>query len=168
MSTNFRNYSNQLPKGDFKEIRNGVFINKDAEIYGYNKKGYYRIYPYLNQIKQSDKVKYSWKGGGYYKFHYNGHMYNVHRLLAEAWLPGYFEGAIVDHINNNTTDNRLENLQWLTQRENIQKAQDSMTEEQRKEYKKKYSEAVKKAHAEGKYKKHLEKLASNKRGKYDE
>jgi hypothetical protein len=51
--------------------------------------------------------------------------YKVHQLVAMAFLNhtpcGY--KVVVDHINNDSTDNRLENLQLITQRENAYKTQ---------------------------------------------
>ena len=49
--------------------------------------------------------------------------FKVHKLVAMAFLNhtpcGY--KIVVDHINNIKTDNRLENLQLITQRENVSK-----------------------------------------------
>lgn len=47
----------------------------------------------------------------------------VHQLMAINFLnhkPGGYK-IIVDHINNNSLDNRLENLQVITQRKNASK-----------------------------------------------
>ena len=47
------------------------------------------------------------------------HTVKVHRAVALAFVPRPFNANDVDHINNVKTDNRAENLQWLTHRENI-------------------------------------------------
>ena len=42
----------------------------------------------------------------------------VHRLVAMAFVPGYFEGATVNHKNEDHHDNRADNLEWMTKAEN--------------------------------------------------
>ena len=41
------------------------------------------------------------------------------RLVAITWVDGYAEGLTVNHINGNRTDNRVENLEWITRKDNI-------------------------------------------------
>lgn len=43
---------------------------------------------------------------------------SVHRLVAEAFL-GPSEVLVVNHINHDRYDNRVENLEWVTQQENV-------------------------------------------------
>tara|TARA_R110000824_G_scaffold305207_2_gene493056 strand:+ start:82 stop:522 length:441 start_codon:yes stop_codon:yes gene_type:complete len=62
-----------------------------------NHAGYYRVSLY------KDKKKYD-------KF--------IHRLIAEHYIPNPDNKPFIDHINRIRTDNRIENLRWVTHQEN--------------------------------------------------
>lgn len=52
--------------------------------------------------------------------------YAIHQLVAMNFVDGYFDGAVVDHKDNNTLNNNAYNLQWVTQRENIIKSYNTL------------------------------------------
>lgn len=54
---------------------------------------------------------------GYMKVGIHGKTYNVHRLIADAFISNPDNKPTVDHINRDRTDNRACNLRWATHRE---------------------------------------------------
>ena len=79
-------------QGNVISINNGRNVKREANLKGY-------------------RIINLWKNG-------IGKMFRVHRLVAKAFIPNPEGKPCIDHINGNRSDNRVENLRWVTNKEN--------------------------------------------------
>jgi hypothetical protein len=94
-----------------KQFRDtNYYISEDGQVFNKRTKGYRQVILGIGRDGYN-KVGLFHKGIRTY--------YRVHRLVAECYLPNPNQYPQVNHINGIKTDNRLENLEWATQSQNI-------------------------------------------------
>jgi hypothetical protein len=77
------------------------------------------------EITKEGKILYNGKErklenrNGYLRVAINRKKYSVHRLVAEKYIPNPLNKPFVNHKNGLKSDNRIENLEWVTQEENV-------------------------------------------------
>ena len=97
-----------------KDIKNyeGLYaVTPEGEVYSYKSKKFLK--PMTNRY-----------GYLYVNLSKNGKYKScvIHRLVAEAYLPNHSNLPDVDHIDNDKTHNYVNNLQWITHRDNVRKS----------------------------------------------
>ena len=60
--------------------------------------------------------------------------YFIHRLVAEAFIPNLNNYPIINHIDENRSNNYVKNLEWCTQKQNVQHSINTGTRKLMREY----------------------------------
>ena len=80
----------------------------------------------IKGLKSGKELKYSYTYNGYRKVKLycdsQGKTFMVHRLVASAFIPNVQNKPQVNHIDGNKENNAVENLEWVTQSENLSHA----------------------------------------------
>jgi hypothetical protein len=88
-------------------------VSRDGYIYKETKYGFFELKP--SQVHNGYLTISIPREGTCVK-----HRTKIHRLVALAFIPNPNQCDLVIHLNNDPTDNRVENLKWGTQGENMQ------------------------------------------------
>lgn len=115
----------------FKEIPNynGIyFVSNFGNVKSINRKikvkNFYKTI-YGKFLKQSLTGKGYKKSNGYLVVRLNGKLKKVHRLVAITFLENPNNLPQVNHKDKNTTNNKLNNLEWCTNFQNSHHAKDN-------------------------------------------
>lgn len=65
---------------------------------------------------------------GYFVIPLNNRFYSIHRLVLMTWRPLPNDGTpmTVDHLDSNRRNNHLDNLEWVSQAENLRRASENL------------------------------------------
>lgn len=73
------------------------------------------------KYKKTPKImKQSFTSTGYLMVNLNKKMHKVHRLVAQAFIIKPLNKDIVNHKDFNPLNNKVDNLEWVTQKENVE------------------------------------------------
>ena len=75
----------------------------------------------IYKLSSHKRLAYSYDRRGYLRVNVNGYNRPTHRLMLSAFRPVLgMDKLLVNHINGIKDDNRLENLEWVTNGQNVQ------------------------------------------------
>lgn len=118
-----------LPNEEWKDIKDFEGLYQVSNYGRIKRLGYFRNHISSNQVT-SFNVNYfikehimKLKKDRYFRvqlYHSSNdrELFLVHRLVAEHFIDNPHNKLYVDHMNKNTYDNRVNNLQWVTSSEN--------------------------------------------------
>lgn len=77
-------------------------------------------------IRHNNKILKGWiQNTGYRTVALHEKKYSVHRLVAQAFIPNPEDKPQVNHIDGNKLNNKANNLEWVTSKENVKHAWDN-------------------------------------------
>ena len=77
----------------------------------------------LGNFKKGNKIINGWiQNTGYRTVNIDNKKYSLHRLVAETFIDNPDNKPCINHIDGNKLNNNVKNLEWCTNKENVQHA----------------------------------------------
>lgn len=111
---------------ELKEIPDfcGYYASKEGKIYSTLAKGCRNRYDLSKRVEPKE-LKYRLTKKGYCRVCMRRESTNkredlyVHRIIASIFIPNPLNLPEVNHIDNNRTNNSVDNLEWITKKDNL-------------------------------------------------
>jgi hypothetical protein len=99
-----------------EDLENEIWVKTNE--YDYN---YY--FSNMGRIKLGDKIIKQYLDRNFYclcslKINGKPKLFRIHRIIAKCFIENKYNKAQINHINSNPKDNRIENLEWVSNSEN--------------------------------------------------
>ena len=93
-----------------KEFIPNYYVTRDGRIFSTAcNKGMQELHPCISNH-------------GYYRITIKQKNYSVHRIVADSFLEKTSDDLVVNHKDGNKLNNNVDNLEWCTQKENVEHA----------------------------------------------
>ena len=108
------------------EVWKPIIIKKNGEVYDFTGKYEVSNHGRVKSLHRGGmrilKIKPNKQGYKQARLQKNGKdkLFSVHRLVATAFIPNPDNLPVVNHIDENPSNNRVDNLEWCTQQHNTQ------------------------------------------------
>ena len=111
---------------ELKEIPDfcGYYASKEGKIYSTLAQGCRNRYDLSKRVEPKE-LKYRLTKKGYCRVYMRRESTNkredlyVHRIIASIFIPNPLNLPEVNHIDNNRTNNSVDNLEWITRKDNL-------------------------------------------------
>lgn len=97
----------------------GYYVSRNGKVYSRYNPGNHLLTEKYHRICRRSVSDRDDRNNMYYRVRLGKRHLYLHRLVATCWLPNPNNLPCVGHKDNNPWNNRVDNLYWVTQKENL-------------------------------------------------